>query len=91
MRMAKALMELKTKERAEMQGEIMAMNLIEHVLKGEKRAIARLMSIIEDNGPQAREALAQLYPHTGQAHIVGVTGATGTGKSTLVNYGVILI
>lgn len=64
---------------------IKRLDLIEHTLKGEKRAIARLMSIIEDDGPQAREALAQLYPHSGQAHIVGVTGATGTGKSTLVN------
>ncbi len=61
------------------------MDLIEHVLKGEKRAVARLISVIEDDEPRAREALAQLYPHTGQAHIVGVTGATGTGKSTLVN------
>jgi len=39
---------------------------------------------MEDNGPAAREAIAALYPHTGHAHIVGVTGSPGTGKSTLV-------
>lgn len=49
--------------------------MIERTLKGEKRAIARLISVVEDEGPQAREALAQLNPHTGQAHIVGVERA----------------
>jgi LAO/AO transport system kinase len=55
------------------------------VLAGDRRALARLISIVEDGRPQARLALADLYPHTGHAHIVGVTGAPGTGKSTLVN------
>jgi len=41
--------------------------------------------MIENNGDEAWRALADLYPHTGQAHVVGVTGAPGTGKSTLVN------
>jgi LAO/AO transport system kinase len=41
--------------------------------------------MIENDGDEARRALADLYPYTGQAHIVGVTGAPGTGKSTLVN------
>lgn len=61
------------------------MNLIQDTLKGDRRAIARLISHIEDEVPGAREALAALYPHTGRAYIVGVTGAPGTGKSTLVN------
>ncbi|MBC7249662.1 MAG: methylmalonyl Co-A mutase-associated GTPase MeaB [Anaerolineae bacterium] len=61
------------------------MNLIQDTLKGNRRAIARLISHIEDEVPGAREALAALYPHTGRAYIVGVTGAPGTGKSTLVN------
>jgi LAO/AO transport system kinase len=39
---------------------------------------------MEDNGPAGRQAIAALYPHTGHAHIVGVTGSPGTGKSTLV-------
>ncbi len=59
--------------------------LAERVLDGDPRALARLISLVEDEAPSAREALATLYPHTGQAHLVGVTGAPGTGKSTLVN------
>jgi len=59
--------------------------LVEKALAGNRYALARLISLIEDNGTEARAALAALYPHTGQAHVVGVTGAPGTGKSTLVN------
>jgi LAO/AO transport system kinase len=61
------------------------MELIQRLLTGDRRAIARLITIIENDGAEAREALATIYPHTGRAHIVGVTGAPGTGKSTLVN------
>ena len=61
------------------------MELIQRLLTGDRRAIARLITIIENDGAEAQEALATLYPHTGRAHIVGVTGAPGTGKSTLVN------
>lgn len=61
------------------------MDLVDKALSGDRRALARLLSLIEDDGPQAREALAALHPHTGRAHVVGVTGAPGTGKSTLVN------
>ncbi len=61
------------------------MELVPQVLAGEQRALARLISLVEDNLPSARAALATLYPHTGRAHVVGVTGAPGTGKSTLVN------
>ena len=61
------------------------MELVPRVLEGDRRALARLISLIEDDGPPAREALAALHPHTGRAHVVGVTGAPGTGKSTLVN------
>ncbi len=59
--------------------------LVRAVILGDKRAIARLISIAEDNGASAREALKSLYPHTGKAHVIGITGAPGTGKSTLVN------
>jgi LAO/AO transport system kinase len=59
--------------------------LVPLVLDGNRRALARLISLVEDDGPAAREVLATLYPHTGRAHVIGVTGAPGTGKSTLVN------
>jgi len=60
-------------------------DVVKGVLAGDRRAVARLITMIENDGDEARGALADLYPHTGQAHIVGVTGAPGTGKSTLVN------
>lgn len=61
------------------------MELIERALAGERRALGRLLTLVESGGPQARQALAALYSRTGRAHVVGVTGAPGTGKSTLVN------
>lgn len=61
------------------------MDLVQQVLAGDRRALARLISLVEDDAPASRQALAALYPHTGRAHVVGVTGAPGTGKSTLVN------
>jgi LAO/AO transport system kinase len=64
---------------------IFAMELVEAVLSGDRRAIARLITHIENEAADAHASLAQIYPHTGRAHIIGVTGAPGTGKSTLVN------
>jgi LAO/AO transport system kinase len=49
-----------------------------------RRELARLISGIENGDPSARARLHQLYPHSGRAHIVGITGAPGCGKSTLV-------
>ena len=60
-------------------------SLAEQVLQGSRRAIARLITQMENENPAARNALRTLYPHTGRAHIVGVTGAPGCGKSTLTN------
>ncbi|MEI2611888.1 MAG: methylmalonyl Co-A mutase-associated GTPase MeaB [Candidatus Promineifilaceae bacterium] len=59
--------------------------LAEQVRQGNVRAMARLISRVEREEPDAQVEIAALYPHTGQAHIVGVTGAPGTGKSSLVN------
>lgn len=55
------------------------------ILRGDRLALARLLTSIENDRPSAQQAHMALYPHTGRAHIVGVTGAPGTGKSTLVN------
>lgn len=60
------------------------MEIVERLLAGDRRAAARLMSLIENDTSQAPQLLAALYPYTGRAHIVGVTGPPGTGKSTLV-------
>jgi LAO/AO transport system kinase len=59
--------------------------LVQDVLAGNRRALARLITRVENRTPDAQAALAALYPHTGRAYLVGVTGAPGTGKSTLVN------
>src|SRR5262245_48269168 len=54
-------------------------------LRSSPRRLARLISIVEDGGSNARRVLADIYPATGQAYVVGVTGPPGAGKSTLVN------
>lgn len=59
--------------------------LVEAVLAGSRRALARLLTEIENEREGVDQALAALFPHTGQAWIIGVTGAPGTGKSSLVN------
>jgi LAO/AO transport system kinase len=61
------------------------MDIVQRSLLGERLAVARLISVMESGSDEARRALATLYPHTGRAHIVGVTGSPGAGKSTLVN------
>ncbi|MCZ7625955.1 MAG: methylmalonyl Co-A mutase-associated GTPase MeaB [Candidatus Methylomirabilota bacterium] len=61
------------------------MELVDKILKGDVRAAARLMTMIENGDAEARAALKSLYPHTGSAHIVGITGPPGSGKSTLAD------
>ena len=61
------------------------MGLIAQVLAGERRAVSRAVSIVEHGGADARQILARIYHSTGRAHLVGVTGPPGAGKSTLVN------
>ena len=61
------------------------MTSIDPILQGDRLALARLLTQIENDTPEGLETLGALYPHTGQAHLVGITGAPGTGKSTLVN------
>lgn len=59
--------------------------LLEQVRQGQIRAIARLITQVENSPAAAEQAIPALYPHTGKAHIVGVTGSPGAGKSTVVN------
>jgi len=59
--------------------------LAQRVLAGERRALARAMTLVENETDAGREALRSLYPHTGRAHTIGVTGSGGAGKSTLTN------
>ena len=59
--------------------------LLERGRTGDKRAVARLISLIEQGGETARSVLTQLWPHTGRARIFGITGPPGAGKSTLTN------
>lgn len=61
------------------------MALAEKILQGDIRAAARLMRDIDDGYKSAVEELKQLYPHTGNAYLVGITGPPGAGKSTLVD------
>ncbi len=60
------------------------MDLAERLLQGDRRALARVVTLIENDAPEAHDYLAQLYLHSGRAHIIGVTGSPGAGKSTLV-------
>ncbi len=62
----------------------MASELVNGVLRGDVLAAARLIRDIEDENPDAAEALDGIYPHTGRAFVVGITGPTGSGKSTLI-------
>jgi len=61
------------------------MDIIQRILHGDTRAVARLMTLVEGGDASAIRALKALYPHTGKAHVVGITGPPGSGKSTLVD------
>lgn len=61
------------------------MELADALLAGSRLALARLLTEVENDTPAGQAGLDQIFPHTGRAHLIGVTGSPGTGKSSLVN------
>ncbi len=58
---------------------------IKAIREGNRRELARLLTLVENDDPQGRAAMDELFPQTGRAHLVGITGSPGTGKSSLAN------
>ena len=58
--------------------------LAQRLLDGDRRALARAITLVEDNTPEGWELVREVYPHTGHAEVVGFTGPPGAGKSTLI-------
>jgi len=58
-------------------------DLVERFLNGDRRALARIISRVENQTLEGREYLRRLFPHSGRAHTIGITGGAGSGKSTL--------
>ena len=58
---------------------------VQSILSGDLRALARAITAVENGDPQADELLKQLFPHSGRALVLGITGSPGAGKSTLVD------
>src|SRR4051794_444597 len=59
--------------------------LAARLLSGDKRALARAITLVESDDPAGWDLVREVYPHTGKASIVGLTGAPGAGKSTLIS------
>ena len=60
-------------------------NLSKDLLAGNRRSLARAISVVEDGGPDATTLVKRVFPHSGKAHVIGITGSPGVGKSTLVD------
>ena len=59
--------------------------VIEKALGGDPRSIARLITAVESEADRSRKIMQRVYPHTGKAHLIGVTGSPGAGKSTFLD------
>ena len=59
------------------------MDIAEELLKGNRLALSRAITAIENEYDEATEIMKKLYPHTGHAYVLGITGPPGAGKSTL--------
>ncbi len=59
-------------------------SLAQRLLNGDRRALARAITLVEDDRPEGWELVREIYPHTGKAEVVGFTGPPGVGKSTLI-------
>ena len=59
--------------------------IVAEVLQGSVRAMARLITLVENDDPRAMQIMGTIYPHTGNAYVLGITGSPGTGKSTLTD------
>jgi len=70
---------------ADLNAGLFPMDLVQKILQGDPRAAARLMTMIENRVAEAVAILKSLYHHTGRAHVIGVTGPPGSGKSTLTD------
>ena len=57
---------------------------VQRLLEGDRRSLTRVLTWVENGDSEGREALRQLFPKSGRAHVIGITGPTGSGKSTLV-------
>jgi len=61
------------------------MDKLRKIREGDVRTASRLIRNLEDNLPEAKSAIKRIFPHTGRAHVIGITGSPGAGKSTLVD------
>ena len=66
-------------------GGDVAGDLVARVLTGDRLALARLMTLVENRAPELPDVMSRLYANTGRAHVVGITGPPGAGKSTLAD------
>lgn len=58
---------------------------VDKLLKGDRRSAAKIITLIENDLPEKEEIIRKVYPHTGRAHVIGVTGSPGAGKSSLID------